>query len=160
MSSSTGDMARCCRRCDFEIWTPIVGLTASVVGLYDDARYPGRLIVSANEHYDHLEMVPSSVFTPFMADVQVAARALRQWDEGILRVNVAVLGNSVPHVHAHLIPRRPGEPNQRNAPWDCAAPLRTLVADRVSTIVRELRSVLQDIPTAGVRLSLGGADDG
>lgn len=65
--------------------------------------------------------MPDSVLVAFMRDVRVAIAALRGFDR-VERVNLAILGNRERHVHAHLIPRRPGEPNVKRAPWDGAGP--------------------------------------
>jgi diadenosine tetraphosphate (Ap4A) HIT family hydrolase len=108
-----------CGVCGFTLWLPVARLVTADVGLYDDGRFPGRLLVSAHEHFEHLDAVPATEFSRFMADVQRACRALRYLSE-VERVNVAILGNREPHVHAHLIPRRSGEPNALRAPWDGA----------------------------------------
>jgi diadenosine tetraphosphate (Ap4A) HIT family hydrolase len=63
---------------------------------------------------EHFDAMPATELGGFMADVQRASRALRQLS-AVERVNVAILGNREPHVHAYLIPRRPDEPNARGA---------------------------------------------
>lgn len=130
-----------CGVCDFALWLPVARLSAATVGLYDDARFPGRLIVSAHEHFEHLDDMAPSELGEFMAGVQRACRALRSL-EGVERVNVAILGNREPHVHAHLIPRRAGEPNSGKAPWDGAAPRKTLNTWTRLALTRELRGLL------------------
>jgi diadenosine tetraphosphate (Ap4A) HIT family hydrolase len=110
-----------CRVCEFTLRLPVAAMVVSDVGLYDDARYLGRLLVSAHEHYDHLDEMPDGVLVAFMRDVRAAMAALRGFDQ-VERVNLAILGNGDRHVHAHLIPRRPGEPNVGRAPRDGAGP--------------------------------------
>lgn len=114
-----------CLECGFELYAPVAALTVSDVGLYSDARYPGRLIVKLREHHEHLDAVPSELAAAFLRDVQHCARVLRAVD-GIARVNVAVLGNKVPHVHTHVVPRRPGEHNFHRSPWEDALPREAL----------------------------------
>lgn len=130
-----------CPQCGFAIWTPIADLSTSTVGLYDDARYPGRLLVAAREHHDHFDEMPAHAAARFMSDVQWAARALRGWD-GVERTNVAVLGNKASHVHAHVIPRRATDPNPTQAPWDGAEPHRPLSPREKTRIVNGLRHAL------------------
>lgn len=145
-----------CPQCGFAIWTPLMSLPASTVGLYDDARYPGRLLVSAREHYDHLDQMPARTLAAFMADVQRVAGALRGWDD-VARVNVAILGNKAAHVHAHLIPRRATEPNFTRAPWDGAEPLRPLAAETKTNIVDELCQALTRVAqTARSAVAING----
>lgn len=106
-----------CALCGFELWEPIVSLDVSGVGLYDDARFPGRTLVSLSHHYEHLDDLPPELAARFMHDIQTTARALRE-ALSVQRANVAILGNQEPHVHAHVIPRYPEtEPRPFNAPW-------------------------------------------
>ncbi|MFC5937620.1 MULTISPECIES: HIT family protein [Mycobacterium avium complex (MAC)] len=116
-----------CPRCGFELRIPLAALPAADVGLYDDGRFPGRLIVAARPHFNHLDEMPADVLADFTRDVQTAARILRGLND-VVRVNVAVLGNREEHVHAHLIPRRPTDANFGLAPWD-QAPDRVPLAD-------------------------------
>ena len=134
-------MTGVCARCGFGIWLPVGDLPASTVGLYDDARFPGRVIVSAHEHHEHLDEMPADALAAFMADVARTSRAVRSLD-GVERVNVAVLGNQEPHVHAHVIPRRAGEVNAGKAPWDEAPPRRKLNDWNRLALTRQLRSLL------------------
>ncbi|WP_370894207.1 HIT family protein [Janibacter sp. GXQ6167] len=128
-----------CLTCGFTLWSPIVSLGVSVVGLYDDGRFPGRAIVSLKEHRDHLEELTEGELSRFMRDIQVVSRALRS-EEGVARVNVAILGNQEPHVHAHVIPRRPEiEPLPHNAPWQDTRPRHELSADARADIMKRLR---------------------
>ncbi|SIL99567.1 Uncharacterised protein [Mycobacteroides abscessus subsp. abscessus] len=130
-----------CGFCGFSVWLPIAQLSAADVGLYDDGRFPGRLLVSAREHHDHLDQMPADELGLFMADIQRACRALRSLS-GVRRVNVAVLGNREPHVHAHLIPRRPGEMNAKSAPWDGADPRVSLEPSVRVELINRLRELL------------------
>ena len=53
------------------------------------------------------------------------------------RLNIAILGNKDPHLHAHLIPRRVTDDNYGVAPWENAAEHSKLApADR--TIIVDL----------------------
>lgn len=138
MSESTA-----CSACGFSLWNPLAELTASTVGLYDDARFPGRVIVSLHEHYDHLDALPVDSLNAFMADVCATSAAVRQLN-GVERTNIAVLGNKVAHVHAHVIPRRADEPNYGVSPWENAPEhtrltkaIRESISDRIR---RELLS--------------------
>jgi len=130
-----------CRVCGFSLRLPVARLAASDVGLYDDARFPGRMLVSAHEHFEHLdEMVPDDLGL-FMADVAQTSRALRSPD-GVERVNVAILGNRESHVHAHVIPRRAGEPNAGRAPWDGSEPWAPLSPTLLIALTKKFRELL------------------
>jgi hypothetical protein len=104
--------------CGFMLWNPIATSEFSRLGLYDDARFPGRCILRLNTHYDSFEELPADVLMSFMADIQSSMSAIRL-ATGAARVNVAILGNRDPHVHAHLIPRFPDEEQFPDcSPWN------------------------------------------
>jgi diadenosine tetraphosphate (Ap4A) HIT family hydrolase len=104
--------------CGFVLWNPIAESETSQLGLYDDARFPGRCILRLNAHYDSLEELPEDVLLDFMQDVQTAMSAIKA-ATGAARVNVAILGNRDSHVHAHLIPRFPAEEEFPDcSPWN------------------------------------------
>lgn len=112
--------SRACATCGFSLWVPIAALSVSHVGLYDDARFPGRMIVSLNEHVEHYDQADPEVLSAFMSDLQRASLVLRKMGN-VERVNVAILGNKDPHLHAHLIPRRVDDDNYGLSPWENAA---------------------------------------
>lgn len=133
-----------CSTCGFALWIPITRLDVSSVGLYDDGRFPGRLIVSLNEHRDHVDELSEVELTRFMCDIQTATRVLRA-DEDVVRVNIAILGNQESHVHAHVIPRRPErEPLPSNAPWQDLRPRAALAAGLRTEIAESLAAGFAD----------------
>lgn len=125
-----------CVSCGFALWIPVASLSVSKVGLYSDARFPGRLIVSLDEHLEHYDEASADVLAAFMSDLQVASRVLRKM-AGVERVNIAMLGNKEPHLHAHVIPRRVGDDNYGVSPWENAGPYSKL-APADQTIVIDL----------------------
>lgn len=131
-----------CATCGFLLWNPLAALSVSTAGLYDDGRFPGRLIVSLNSHFDHFDEIPADTLSSFMEDVRVVSSALRGLDT-VERVNVAILGNKVAHVHAHVIPRRATDPNYGLSPWDNSSkwvPLEPFVREDV---LRTLTQAIQ-----------------
>lgn len=94
-----------CPTCQFVVANPVGRLSVSRIGLFSDARFPGRSIVSLRDHYDDLTAAPPAVAELFMTDIQCAARIVRR-ATGADRVDVALSGAAGAHVHAHLVPRR------------------------------------------------------
>jgi diadenosine tetraphosphate (Ap4A) HIT family hydrolase len=109
-----------CSTCGFSLWIPLATLSVSQVGLYNDARFPGRLIVSLNEHFEHYDQADPKALSAFTSDLQHASLVLRK-TFNVERVNIAMLGNKEPHLHAHVIPRRMTDDNYGVAPWENAA---------------------------------------
>lgn len=104
--------------CGFVLWNPIAKSETSRLGLYDDARFPGRCILRLDAHYDSLEELPEDILISFMEDVQTSISAIKA-ATGAVRVNVAILGNRDSHVHAHLIPRFPEKEQFPDcSPWN------------------------------------------
>tara|TARA_B100001146_G_C16042014_1_gene374029 strand:+ start:211 stop:639 length:429 start_codon:yes stop_codon:yes gene_type:complete len=106
-----------CLVCGFQLWNPVASLPNTLVGLYDDARFPGRCLVSYRTHLDDLTEFTPEQMAQFMTESMRVSRAIKTVT-GCARVNFAVLGNAVQHVHAHLIPRYPDtEDLPHRAPW-------------------------------------------
>lgn len=115
-TTESGDFV--CKSCAFSIWRPIADLAVSAVGLYDDRRFPGRCLVVFREHVEHLTEVSDTEAHQFLDDARMVAKALLHLLPGT-RINYAVLGNTEPHLHMHLIPRVPHEdPVPLRTPWE------------------------------------------
>ncbi|KQR43445.1 hypothetical protein ASF87_16780 [Microbacterium sp. Leaf161] len=113
-----GGHVNTCQKCQFAVANPVGRLSVSRIGLFSDARFPGRSIVSLRDHYDDIAAAPTAVAELFMADIHCAARIIRR-ATGADRVDIALSGNTDSHVHAHLIPRRRDrDPLPDSGPWD------------------------------------------
>jgi len=142
-----------CSTCGFALWIPVAALSVSKVGLYDDARFHGRLIVSLDEHFEHYDETDPTLLAAFMVDLQLASRLLRK-TFNVERVNIAMLGNKDPHLHAHVIPRRVTDDNYGVSPWESVAPHSKLAAEDRTIIVDLLRQGFEEIagPASGLSL--------
>ncbi len=129
-----------CSICGFSLWVPLVTLDVSTLGLYDDARFPGRSILALHEHYEDLSDVEPDLLARFIRDVRRAGRAIKSATEAD-RMNYAVLGNMAPHVHFHLIPRvLANDPVPRRPPWEhpsAVSPLSQDEVDRLSDAIAD-----------------------
>lgn len=97
-------------------------LRVSHVGLYDDARFPGRCLLALRDHHEDVTEIDTGVLQDFMLDLRDLTRAVKRVT-GAPRVNVAVLGNAVPHVHWHAVPRLPDrESFPSQSPWNDPRP--------------------------------------
>lgn len=132
-----------CAECGFGLWLPIMRMTESEIGLYSDARFPGRCIVTMRDHFDHLSEVPPLQLMTFMEEVQYCVDAIKRATSSE-RVNVAILGNAESHVHAHLIPRNPRhEPLPNKAPWEDPRPKGKLSASTEEHLMNAIRDGLE-----------------
>lgn len=124
---------------------PISELEVSTLGLYDDARFPGRSLLVLNRHFEYFEKLDDTLLIPFVRDAQRAADAIRS-ATGSPRVNFAILGNAEPHIHWHLIPRNPDrEQRPGRSPWDDPREKAPLPKASRDEIVLHIRLALERI---------------
>lgn len=132
------DVRPSCNSCGFELYLPVAKLSVSSLGLYDDARFPGRSILLLDNHYDDMVSVPEDVLNSFMADAREAMQAIKK-ATGCSRVNFAVLGNREPHVHAHLIPRYPEtEEFPDCSPWNDGREKAAMLVDERDVLMSKI----------------------
>lgn len=132
-----------CDTCGFDLWSPIADVSqVSQLALYDDNRFPGRCLLAIRGHHEHFDQLPSELAAAFMKDVARSMTAIQK-ATGATRINIAILGNAVPHIHAHLIPRYPGnEDFPHDTPWKDPRPEEPLDAQLKATMVETLRAAL------------------
>jgi len=91
--------------------------------LVDDANYPGFCRVIWHDHVQEMsDLTPAQrvTFMDVVNHVELAQRAVLQPD----KINLASLGNVVPHLHWHVIPRFQDDAHFPSPVW--AAAVRTL----------------------------------
>ena len=134
-----------CRVCDFDVWHPVAQLSVSVLGLYDDSRWPYRSILVLKNHHEHLDELDLDLANRFFLDLSIAGRAIRE-ESRSLRVNYAILGNEVAHVHAHLIPRGAGpEMVPNRPPWEDPRPVGSLGIERLTECIAGMQRRLNGL---------------
>jgi diadenosine tetraphosphate (Ap4A) HIT family hydrolase len=112
--------------------------------LVDDERYPGFCRVIWNAHAREMTDLPTASRAILIAAVWQVEEAIRE----IMRpdkINVASLGNVVPHLHWHIIPRYEDDAHFPNPIWGeiKRTPSSTDLARRRALLPR-LREFLQD----------------
>lgn len=73
--------------------------------------FPGHCLVVPRGHYETLADLPASLLGPCLASVQLVARAVERGmgaEGSFVALNNRV-SQSVPHLHAHVVPRRHGD---------------------------------------------------
>lgn len=131
-----------CPTCGFTLWNRVAVLTVSTVGLYNDARFPGRSILVLNDHHEDLTQLPADLAAAYTADLHTYAAALKTVT-GSERLNYAILGNTEPHVHWHIFPRQPHtEPAPTKSPWDDPRPRTGLTDQDLAALIDDVRNAL------------------
>lgn len=86
------------------------------VVLADEPDYPGFLRVILNAHVKEMTDLSAADQTVLMRVVFAAEAALREVMQPD-KINLASLGNVVPHLHWHVIPRFEDDPHFPNPVW-------------------------------------------
>lgn len=71
--------------------------------------FPGHTLLVPRQHFETLADLPSNLLAPLFGEAQVLARAV-EIAFGALGSFVAInnrVSQSVPHLHVHVVPRRP-----------------------------------------------------
>lgn len=92
-----------CELCNLLI-APVWRNQRFAVIMVDDASYPGFVRVIWHEHVREMSDLPDAdrlALNDAVHRVELAVRAILQ----PLKINLASLGNVVPHLHWHIIPR-------------------------------------------------------
>lgn len=82
---------------------------ATVVFLDTRPLFPGHLLVVPREHVVRLDDLPPDRLVPLFTTVQQGMRVLEAVLDapGVFVANNNTVSQSVPHLHVHVVPRRP-----------------------------------------------------
>ena len=104
--------------------------------LHTDQFFPGWSVLVLRRHATELFELDGAERARLMDEVSDVARALAE-TFAARKVNYALFGNLVPHVHWHLIPRLATDPAPREAVFAVAhEPVTLGAAERVDRIAR------------------------
>ncbi len=125
-----------CELCAAKIEDVLVNTPKFRVILVDDANYPGFCRVIWNAHVKEmtdLAIADRSALMQAVCKVEQAIRDVMQPH----KINLASLGNMVPHLHWHVIPRYQDDAHFPNPVW--------AATDRVSSEVEAKRALLPEL---------------
>jgi diadenosine tetraphosphate (Ap4A) HIT family hydrolase len=114
----------------------IAEFSGSVLYLHTDQFFPGWSVLVLRRHATELFDLERDERTQLVDEVSVVARALKQAFDA-RKVNYALFGNLVPHMHWHLIPRLDTDPAPREAVFAVShEPVRLRVAERTERVAQ------------------------
>lgn len=94
----------------------IANLEESVVFLGSNQGCPGWCVLVLKDHAEHLAELSIERQQRLFGEVAEVARAIRLVTPA-RRINYECLGNQVAHIHWHVIPRHPSDPDPRSPVW-------------------------------------------
>ena len=93
-----------CRRWEVEKELQIIELPHSYVTLNRDQYFPGYTLLFTKDHVTELFHLERDVRSALMEEVSMVAEALFTIYKPT-KINYELLGNMVPHIHWHIVPR-------------------------------------------------------
>lgn len=94
----------------------IADLGLSKAYLHDNQFFPGWTVVVLQRHATELFHLTPTERIQLMEDVTIVAKALAQ-AYGAKKINYELLGNQLPHIHWHIIPRLGSDPAPLEPVW-------------------------------------------
>ena len=119
----------------------VADLPTSRVYFNEDQFFPGWVFVVLKRHAVELYELEPGERAALIEDVNRVARALHRVYEPE-KMNYELLGNQVPHIHWHLVPRLAGDPEPRWPVWRVAHEPKKLPAEEVARRIAEIRAAL------------------
>jgi len=113
--------------------------------LNPDQRYRGSCIVVLREHRIEVLDLPPGERDALWKDIEQVAEAVRAVSSPD-KLNLALLGNQVPHLHAHVIARRKGDETWPGAIWSADLPAVELEAGEKRALAVALGERLRRTP--------------
>jgi diadenosine tetraphosphate (Ap4A) HIT family hydrolase len=103
----------------------VATLRHCVVMLGENQGCEGWCVCVPREHVEHLDTLAIDVQADIFREVALVARAVRRvsvvralgGDVAEPRINYECLGNVVPHVHWHVVPRHANDPTPKAPVW-------------------------------------------
>lgn len=122
----------------------IVELTQTKVYLHDDQYFAGWTVLVLKHHATELFQLAEPDRNQLMQEVSTVAAALTEVFSAV-KMNYALLGNLLPHIHWHLIPRMANDPAPRDPPFNIAhAPIH-LIPSKKTERLTIIRTAIQKI---------------
>ena len=119
----------------------VADLDAARVFLHEDQFFPGYVLLVLRRHATELYELSPAERRTLIEELSRVAEALARVFRPV-KMNYELLGNQVPHIHWHLVPRLSTDPESHAPIWRVAhepAPLEAAaVRERIDAIRRAL----------------------
>jgi len=119
----------------------IADLGTSRAYFNEDQFFPGWIFVVLKRHAVELYDLEARERTALIEEVSRAAQALGRVYRP-MKMNYELLGNQVPHIHWHLVPRLAGDPEPRWPVWRVPHDPKPLPADETARRIALIRAAL------------------
>ena len=121
----------------------IADLGLSKAYLHDDQFFPGWAIVVFKRHATELFHLAPTERIQLMEEVSLLAKVVAQVYEA-KKINYELLGNQLPHIHWHVIPRLPTDPAPLEPVWRVQHEPRLHSGPDLLSNIQRLRQALEN----------------
>jgi diadenosine tetraphosphate (Ap4A) HIT family hydrolase len=113
----------------------------SIAYLFDDQFFPGWTVLVLKRHATEIFQLSAEERSRLFEEISAVAQALMDVFRPI-KINYELLGNQLPHIHWHVIPRLTNDPAPRDPVWTVGHERQTLtptdLAERVVLVQSRL----------------------
>jgi diadenosine tetraphosphate (Ap4A) HIT family hydrolase len=113
----------------------------SIAYLHDDQFFAGWTFLVLKRHATELWQLEAAERDCLMAEVSRVAKAVAE-AFGAVKMNYELLGNQVPHIHWHLVPRLADDPEPQWPVWRVPHDPKPLPADEAARRIALIRAAL------------------
>ena len=110
--------------------------------LHDDQFFTGWTVLVLQHHATELFHLTPAERMQLMEDVNLVAKALAQI-YGAQKINYELLGNQLPHIHWHIIPRLPTDPSPLEPVWRVSHEAVLLNDSELQSQIQRIRQAIQ-----------------
>ena len=110
--------------------------------LQPSASFRGYCILVLKRHAVELDDLSAEERTALIEDIAQVAHAVRAVCKPT-KINYEILGNVVPHIHIHIIPRYTTDPTWDRAAWFALPDADLLPEDEYNALAAELQAVIE-----------------
>lgn len=119
----------------------VVDLRLTTAYLHEDQFFAGWTVLVLKRHATELFHLGRDERAGVIEEVATVARALTEAVAAV-KINYALLGNQLPHVHWHVIPRLAGDPAPRETVWSRPHPSRVLSPQERGALIARIQARL------------------
>ena len=130
-----------CRRWDTDADLRIAELEHSYVTLNRDQFFPGYTLLFTKNHVTELFHLERDARIGLMEEVSRVAKVIYEVFSPA-KINYELLGNMVPHIHWHIVPRFASEPLWPRPIWAEPHDELLLASDEYERRIEKIRGVL------------------
>ncbi len=115
----------------------IMKLKSSTLYLFRDQKNRGRCVLKFNDHKTDLSQLTDEEYALFSKELRAVSKALMALFKPD-KINYAIYGDLVPHLHVHIVPKRKDGP-QWGSPFSDSVPKKTLSEEEYRGLISSIK---------------------